>query len=327
MVKKKFTATKKIKGHTYQYFRKNGRYVRLPDDPNSEEYDRAYWKLMRGIENTSKKSSFENLIKLYKQTPRYIDLSAKSKKEYNRYFDYLIERAGSKDAKSFQRKHALEIQSAFADKPRSANYLLQTLSILFEHSIDLGWRKDNPAKGVRKLKGGSGHIPWPNWAIERFRKHAPENTKLLFELALGTGQRASDLIKMKWTDIEADGIYIVQNKTGAKLWVPCTDSLSKVLRNTARKGIYILTNKRGAPLTYSGIAQRLTKTSKQLGTEAYTLHGLRYSAASHLAELGATDAQIAAITGHKARSMIVKYSSGANQRRLANQIKILRNGK
>jgi integrase len=119
----------------------------------------------------------------------------------------------------------------------------------------------------------------------------------------------------------------VQNKTGAKLWVPCPDSLSKVLRNTERKGIYILTNKRGAPLTYSGIAQRLTKTSKQLGTEAYTLHALRYSAASHLAELGATDAQIAAITGHKARSMIVKYSSGANQRRLANQIKILRNGK
>ena len=48
MVKKKFTSSKTIKGRTYQYFRKDGRYVRLPDDPNSEEYDREYWRLMRG---------------------------------------------------------------------------------------------------------------------------------------------------------------------------------------------------------------------------------------------------------------------------------------
>ena len=129
---------------------------------------------------------------------------------------------------------------------------------------------------------------------------------------------------MKWSDFDGQGIYVVQNKTGTKIWVPCTDELLVILRQTGKRGIFILTSQTGAPLTYSGAAQRLTKISKKANTRAYSLHGLRYSAASKLAELGATDAQIAAITGHKARSMVAKYSSGANQKRLADEMVQLR---
>ena len=71
MVKKKFTSSKTIKGRTYQYFRKDGRYVRLPDDPNSEEYDREYWRLMRGDGPLSQRYTFEKLILSYKQSPRW----------------------------------------------------------------------------------------------------------------------------------------------------------------------------------------------------------------------------------------------------------------
>ena len=191
-------------------------------------------------------------------------------------------------------------------------------------AIDLGWRADNPAKGVRKIKEGEGHKPWPEWAITAFRKHAKADALLVFELALGTGQRAADLIKMKWSDLEGDYIHVTQSKTGAKILVPCAPELLHILKSTERRGIFILSTQTGSPLTYSGAAQRIVKVSKKAGTRAYSLHGLRYSAASILAELGATDAQIAAITGHKARSMVAKYSSGAKQKKLAKGIIKLR---
>lgn len=324
MVKKKFTATKTIKGRTYQYFRKDGKYCRLPDDPTGEEYDKAYWRLMRGSDFGERKTSFNHLILQYKQNPRYVDLKPVTRREYNRYLDYLRERAGSRDTQKFQRKHALELQHANSERPRTSNYILQVLSVLFEFAIDLGWRSDNPAKGIRKLKTGDGHLPWPEWAIAAFRKHATPDARLLFELALGTGQRAGDIISMKWSDFDNKGISVSQNKTGTNIWVPCTDELLEVLASTERRGIFILTSQTGAPLTYSGAAQRLTRVSQSAGTSAYSLHGLRYSAASRLAELGATDAQIAAITGHKARSMVAKYSSGANQKRLADEVAKLR---
>ncbi len=324
MVRKKFTATKTVKGHTYQYFRKDGKYVRLPDDPDSEDYDKAYWRLMRGGDLAERKTSWNNLILLYKKSPYWNELQAATQKSYDRYLEYMRERAGKQDTQKFQRKHAIIIQQANSDRPRTANYILQVLSVLLEFAIDLGWRRDNPAKGIRKLKGGEGHTPWPEWAITAFRTHATPEARLLFELALGTGQRAGDLIKMKWSDFDGQGIYVSQSKTEAKIWVPCTDELLAILQATERQGIFIMTSQTGQPLTYSGASQRMTRISKKAGTRAYSLHGLRYSAASKLAELGATDAQIAAITGHKARSMVAKYSSGANQKRLADEVVRLR---
>jgi integrase len=48
-------------------------------------------------------------------------------------------------------------------------------------------------------------------------------------LAANTGQRGSDLVKMRWTDIEEvegrPGINVTQVKTGLKLWVPFTSAL------------------------------------------------------------------------------------------------------
>ena len=325
MVKKKlFTAQKKVKGKTYQYFRKDGKYIRLPNDPTSEEYDKAYWALMRGGSLGERKTSFNNLIILYKKSPRWTDIKPVTRRSYGQHFQYIHDRAGTQDTQKFQRKHAIAIQQANADKPSTANHILQVLSLLFEHAIDLGWRSDNPAKGIRKLKTGDGHKPWPEWAISAFRNKATTDARLLFELALGTGQRASDLIKMKWSDFDGEGINVSQSKTGTKIWVPCTKELLEILSTTERKGIFILTSQTGAPLTYNGVAQRITRISDKVGTRAYTLHGLRYSAASTLAELGATDAQIAAITGHKARSMVAKYSSGAEQKKLANEVVKLR---
>ena len=40
------------------------------------------------------------------------------------------------------------------------------MNVLFEHAIDLGWKEQNPAKGIRHLKTPpekkQPHIPWPD---------------------------------------------------------------------------------------------------------------------------------------------------------------------
>jgi len=46
-------------------------------------------------------------------------------------------------------------------------------------------------------------------------------------------------------------------------------------------------------------------------------HGLRKAAARRLAEAGATEHQIAAVTGHKSLAEIQRYTKAANQARLA----------
>lgn len=206
-----------------------------------------------------------------------------------------------------RRSSVIAAQMANPHRARFANYIPHMLSILFEHAIDLDWQRENPAKGIEKIKTGDGHKPWPKAAIATFRKNADGLPLLAFELALGTGQRASDLTGMKWSDVEDDGMWVTQNKTGVRLWIPFTSSLRATIRAMPRKSLhYILPDKFGRQVRYDLVQKKILKIKKAVGLEEYSLNGLRYSAAGELAEAGCTDHQIAAITGHKSLSMIQK---------------------
>jgi integrase len=60
------------------------------------------------------------------------------------------------------------------------------------------------------------------------------------EMAISTGQRVSDILKMKWSDIEGAGINVKQNKTGEELWIPFTSEIAELLKKTEKSGFHIL---------------------------------------------------------------------------------------
>lgn len=49
------------------------------------------------------------------------------------------------------------------------------------------------------------------------------------DLALLTGQRPADVLKIKRTDIRDGALWIVQNKTGARLGIEVTGELAAVI--------------------------------------------------------------------------------------------------
>lgn len=53
---------------------------------------------------------------------------------------------------------------------------------------------------------------------------------------------------------------------------------------------------------------------REIGAEAFYIHGLRYSAASELAGAGCSDELIAAVTGHATGAMVRKYAGAARQK-------------
>ena len=58
---------------------------------------------------------------------------------------------------------------------------------------------------------------------------------------------------------------------------------------------------------------------KQIGAEAYDIHGLRYAAAAELAALGCSDELIQSVTGHQTRAMVAKYAGAARQKTRAKE--------
>lgn len=294
----------------------------MPSDPRSPEFAEKWREYAKPNEPTGATPfSFRALVSSYRSTADFAQLAPITKRDYLKRLDWIAEKLGDFDASKFPRSEVIRMRDACIDRPREANYRLSVMSIVMEHAIDLDWRSDNRVKGVKKLKLGEGYKPWAPDQIERFREYADPISLLAFELALGTGQRPSDLVRMRWSDYDGEAISVVQGKTGASLWVPPTHTL-KTFLDAAKgraKGLTILTGERGQPLTYAALESRVRRIRQKADIEGVSLHGLRKSATIELAQAGCSTEQIKAITGHTSDAMVTLYAKGSNQKLLALQ--------
>lgn len=306
----------------YHYVRKGGRYIRIHAEPGTQAYDAEYWQILTGRKIASK-TSFKILIESYRKSDRWTELSARTQKDYKRVLEYLLEKVGKKDATKTKRADIIAAMDANRRRIRFANYIQQMMNVLFEHAIDLGWMDQNPAKGIRHLKTPDSkkqpHIPWPDWAVEKFRAEASAQARLIFELGIGSVQRPDDWTRFRWNDFDGFALRITQQKTGKELFIPCTKDLVEVLNTAPKKGLTILTKQDGTPLPYRRMADIMRKERKRLGVEAYDLHALRYRGIHELALNGCDDDEIASYSGHTTKEMIEKYAGAARQEMRARQ--------
>ena len=135
---------------------------------------------------------------------------------------------------------------------------------------------------------------------------------------------------MKWTDIAADEVCLIQEKTGVEVWVPLHPDLQAELARTERRGETILA---AALLRSDGLPNRTaSKPLSKAALEQYwrrfdlsgvdkhnTLHGLRKNATINLLEAGCTNSQVKAITGHSTDQMVNLYAAKVNQRHQARE--------
>jgi integrase len=196
------------------------------------------------------------------------------------------------------------------------------LRIVLAFAIDRDYRRDNPAKEIKRLPTGDGHATWPDWAIDRFLASAPPMMGLALKLGLYTGQREGDVLAMSWHDYDRehiDGAHIdvVQSKTGTKLWIPVHTLLCEALDSQERVSPIMLTTDTGRPFRGSNFRHHFGNAMKAAGIEGLSYHGLRYAATARLFEAGCNPKEVAAITGHRSLAMLDKYGREADQKRLA----------
>ena len=223
----------------------------------------------------------------------------------------------AKAVEDIDRAWLYELRDAMSMTPRAANLTLALVSILMALAVDHGWRANNPAIGVKKLRGGKSYESWPDAALERFRADANPRMVWALELALYTGQRHGDVLAMQWRHIRDGLISVAQAKTGERLAIPVHRDLATVLNLIPRDHITIVHTIRGLPYTRSGFKTNFRKELARIGLAGLQFHGLRHTAGKLLAEAGCTDRELMAILGHRTAAMIGRYTRGAEQTRLA----------
>jgi integrase len=315
-------------GRVRYYFRRGkGKRVVLLGRPGTEEFMLGYQAALSGNEPpTAAKlrgtpGTFDRLVQDYFGSSAYLSLSTASERPYRLVIERLLrdEEIGHRQVAQMTRQHVQQIIGRRAATPGAANDLLKKLKILMHFAIDNGWRKDDPTLRIKKFGEGEFHT-WTDEEIARFERHwhVGSRERTAFALLVFTGQRASDVKAMGWSDLVEGSIHVVQGKTGEKLWIPMHRQLERALRAWPAAEGPILTTSFGKAFTDKGFSNYMADKIGEAGLPGRCVtHGLRKAAARRLAEAGCSSKEIAAITGHRTLKEIERYTRAAEQRHLA----------
>ncbi|MHB0872436.1 MAG: tyrosine-type recombinase/integrase [Acidithiobacillus ferrooxidans] len=124
-------------------------------------------------------------------------------------------------------------------------------------------------------------------------------------LAIETAMRASELLGLRWDNIDLKGRVAVlpDTKNGTMRRVPLSSRAVAALESLPRN-----INGKVFTVTYRALAANFTIACRRGDIKELRFHDLRHEATSRLFEKGFNPMQVAAITGHKTLQMLKRYT-------------------
>jgi integrase len=152
------------------------------------------------------------------------------------------------------------------------------------------------------------------------REKADQTLRDTMDLALLTGQRPADVLKIQRADIHDGALWIVQNKTGVKRAIELTGELAQLIeringRPYVRRSAYLIQDTDGKPQGTFAMRSRFDKARRRAGV-SFQFRDIRAKAATDTGDL----AHSQRLLGHKHRDMTEHYV----RRRASEKVKPLR---
>ncbi|MGY8668722.1 tyrosine-type recombinase/integrase [Bradyrhizobium sp. UFLA05-109] len=271
---------------------------------------RLYNKAVASYAN-KKAETFSSLIDYFKDCSEYKDLGDKSKRAYDGYLKLIGAKFGPMPIGALEDKRARgdfkEFRDSFSDTPRKADYVWTTIARVLSVAKDRGKIAVNVCeRGGRLYESDRSEIIWTAEDIRAFCAVASVELQAALLLALWTGQRQGDLLRLTWKDYDGTYIRMRQSKgRGSKgrrrvtipVGPPLKAALDAALKEE-RSAVTILVNSFGRPWTEDGFRTSWDKAFKRTSLEDLHFHDLRGTAVTRLALSNCSVPEIAAITGH-----------------------------
>lgn len=135
---------------------------------------------------------------------------------------------------------------------------------------------------------------------------------VLLAVLLGTGGRRGETLALCWSDLRRDDkgrpmLTFRHTKTKRPRTFPIEEWVAAEIESLPRRGEHVFTTLRGAPLRDVRTSFHLVRERAGLGPDV-TLHTLRHTFVTVLAERGVSPSLIQAFTGHADMAMVSRYS-------------------
>lgn len=132
---------------------------------------------------------------------------------------------------------------------RQADYAFSTPAAIMAWAADRRLIPCNPCERPCKLyRADSTDSIWTEADEQAFLTTAPTRLRLAYLLAVWSGQRQGDLLRLPWSAYDGSTIRLQQNKTGRRVVIPVAPPLRTALEEAAstKNAVTILTTVNGS---------------------------------------------------------------------------------
>jgi integrase len=288
---------------TYYYAWKGG--PRLRGEPGSPEFIASYNAAVAQKIGPPTGVLLTLLFRFQESAEFQFGISPRTRRDYIKQIKRIEHDFGDFPIKALDDPRTRAVFLEWRDKLaqsslRQADYAYGTLARILSWAHNRGLIAKNPcAKGGKLYHGTRINKIWGDEDVARFLQTAPPYLRLAMLLAINTGQRQGDLLRLPWSAYNGTEIKLRQRKTGAYVPIPVADVLRAVLDAALRRSPIMLTNSEGKPWSESGFQGAWGKATMRAGIRGLTFHDLRGTAVVALARAGCNEVEIYSITGHK----------------------------
>jgi integrase len=202
----------------------------------------------------------------------------------------------------------------------TVNRYLAALSHVFSVAVK-EWRlaERNPVRDISKRRESRGRVRFLSddertRLLEECRQSDWQPLYAVVVLAISTGARRSELINLKWADVDlkAGRAAVNDSKNGDPRSLPLVGKALEALRelklSNSSRSEYVFPQPSGFPGPYEHFDAHWYAALRAAGIENMRFHDLRHTCASYLASGGASLLEIADALGHRTMAMVKRYS-------------------
>jgi integrase len=285
---------------TYWYAWRGG--PRLKGEPGSPDFVRSY-SAAHATRTQARDGTLFALIAEFKASAEFQRLSAPTKRAYFGYLKRIELEFADMPIEALSdprvRGEFKSWRDRMANTPRAADYAWTVLARVLSVAKDRGRIPVNPCeRGGRLYAVDRTDQVWGEAELAKLFAVASKELATAVILALWTGQRQGDLLRLTWSAYDGKHLRLRQSKTGRAVVIPVGFGLKEALNRTPKRSTMILTNSYGVPWTSDGFRTSWGKLRDKAGISGLTFHDLRGSAVVRLALAGASVPEIATFTGH-----------------------------
>lgn len=310
------------KTRTYYYAWKGG--PPLEGTPGSPEFIASYNRAVANLKATPK-DQLQSVLDAFEASSDFLNLAEKTRKDYKKHIRAIEDEYGDLPIAALLDRKTRGDFLAWRDRigatsRRQADYRFAVLARTLSWAYDRGLVPVNPCERPRRLyQSNRSECIWTEADETAFYAKAPEHLHLALTLALWTGQRQGDLLRLTWFAYDGTHIRLKQRKTSARVAIPVGEPLRKALdaakaarakpkddkdkKDAKPLPLTILATENGTTWTESGFRASWRKACAKAGVVGVTFHDLRGTAVTRLALAGCSEAEIATITGHSLRDV------------------------